>query len=180
MSTATYRFDILDLADPIHPVRLGGFYQGTIGWYSFSISGNRAYLLRSGGGVDVLDISSPNNPLLLGTYTNIDFLDGHFHPGTNGLQVIGNRLYIADTQFHIYDVSSPTKAILIGSYDAPGVGSDMWLAGDLAYVANARNNLGAGYGLEIIDLSRETNPFLRGWFRNGTTGRFFYMSSIQH
>jgi hypothetical protein len=176
-----FTFEILDLADPIHPVRLGGLFQGSIGWISFSISGSRAYLLRSGGGVDVLDISSPNNLLLLGTYTNIDFLDGHFHPFTNGLKVLGNRLYIADTRFQIYDVSSPTKAILIGSYDPPGAGYDMQLAGNLAYVASPERGLRTGdYGLEIIDLSRETNPFLRGWFRNGNTGLFFYMSSIRH
>jgi hypothetical protein len=175
-------FEILDLTDPLHPARLGGSCPCGSGalWLSFSVSGNRAYLLRSFGGVDVLDISSPNNPLLIGTYANIDFLDGYFHPFTHGFQVIGNRLYIADTRFQIYDLSSPTKATLIGSYDAPGAGYDMWLAGDLAYVGNPERGAQAGdYGFEIIDLSRETNPFLRGWFRNGNTGRFFYMSSIQ-
>jgi len=128
----------------------------------------------------VLDISSPSKPLLLSTYTNIDFLDGYFHPFTQGFQVIGDRLYIADTRFQIYDVSSPTKAILIGSYDAPGAGYDMWLAGDLAYVASPERGLKAGdYGLEIIDVTSKVNPFLRGWFLNGNTGRFFYMSSLQ-
>ena len=180
VSTGTYVFEILDLADPIHPVRLGGFYEGAIGWATFSISGNRAYLLKFAGGVDVLDIDSPNNPLLLGTYTNIDFLDGHFHPITRGFQVIDNRLYIADTRFQLYDVSSPTKAILIGSYDAPGAGYDMWLAGDLAYVANPEKGLQTGdYGFEIIDLSDEANPFLRGWFLNSNTGRFFYVQPIR-
>jgi hypothetical protein len=175
-----YTFDILDLTDPLSPARLGGFFEGSIGWISFSISGNRAYLLRSAGGVDVLDISSPNNPLLLGTYTNLDFLDGNFHPFTQGFQVIDNQLYIADTRFQIYDVSSPAKAILIGSYDAPGAGYDMRLAGNLAYVASPERGLNTGdYGLEIIDLSNQANPFLRGWFRNGNTGQFFYMSSIR-
>jgi hypothetical protein len=173
-------FKILDLADPIHPLLLGQYNQGSLGWVSFSVSGNRAYLLRSAGGVDVLDISSPNNPLLLGTYANIDFLDGHFHPFTNGFQVIGDRMYIADTQFQIYDVSSPTQAILIGRYDAPGAGYDMRIAGDLAYTANGERGLGTGdYGFEIIDLSRETNPFLRGWFHNGATGQFFYTPLTQ-
>jgi hypothetical protein len=172
--------EILDLTDPIHPVRLGGYLQGSLGWVSFSVSGNRAYLLRSAGGVDVLDISSPSTPLLIGTYTNIDFLDGHYHPFTRGFQVIGNQLYIADTRFQIYDVTSPTKAILIGSYDAPGAGYDMWLADHLAYVANAERGLMTGdYGLEIIDISNQVNPFLRGWFHNGSAGRFFYMQPIR-
>jgi hypothetical protein len=173
-------FEILDLSDPIHPLLLGGYYQGSLGWTSFSVSGNRAYLLRSAGGVDVLDISSPNMPILIGTYTNIDFLDGYFHPSTRGFQVVGDRLYIADTRFQIYDVASPTQAVLLSSYDAPGAGYDLWLADDLAYVANAERGLKTGdYGFEIIDISNQASPFLRGWFLNGGAGRFFYMQPIR-
>jgi hypothetical protein len=176
----TYSFEIFDLSDPLHPSKMGSFYQGTIGWYGFSVAGNRAYLLRSAGGVDVLDISNPSNPLLIGTYTNIDMLDGHFHPTTNGVEVVDNRLYIADARFQIYDVSSPTKAILLASYDAPGVGYDMELVGRLAYVVNPETGLKTGdYGLEIIDVGNQASPFLRGWFLNGGPGRFFYMQPIR-
>ena len=175
----TYTFEIFDLADPLHPAKVGSYSQAAIGWYGFSVAGNRAYLLRSAGGVDVLDISSPSNPSLIGTYTNIDMLDGHFHATTNGIQVIGNRLYIADTRFQIYDVSSPTKAVLLGSYDAPGAGHDMELIGQLAYIVSPESGLKTGdYGLEIIDISNQASPFLRGWFLNGITGRFFYMQPI--
>lgn len=177
-----FTFEILDLSDPLHPARFGGICLCTLDvlWLSFSISGNLVYLLRSAGGVDVLDISSPNKPIVIGTYTNIDFLNGFSHPFTRGFQVIGNRLYIVDARFQIYDVSSPTKAVLLGSYDAPGGGYAMWLAGDLAYVGCPDHGVQVGdYGLEIIDLSYETNPFLRGWFHNGNTGQFFYMQPIQ-
>jgi hypothetical protein len=175
-------FEILDITDQLHPTRLGGICLCGSGalWLSFSVSGNRAYLLRSFGGVDVLDISSPNKPSLLNTYTNIDFLDGHFHPFTQGFQVIGNRLYIADTRFQIYDLSSPTKAVLIGSYDAPGAGYDMWLAGDVAYVGNPESGLQTGdYGFEVINIANEAQPILKGWFLRGNTGRFFYMQAIR-
>ncbi|HEU5097803.1 MAG TPA: hypothetical protein VFU22_02080 [Roseiflexaceae bacterium] len=177
---STYTFEIFDLADPLHPTKLGSFYQGTIGWYGFSVAGNRAYLLRSAGGVDVLDLSNPSNPVLTGTYTNIDMLDGYFHPTTNGIEVVGNRLYIADTRFQIYDLSSPTEALLLASYDAPGAGHDMELIGQLAYIVNPEFGLKTGdYGFEIIDISNQASPFLRGWFLNGSTGRFFYMQPIR-
>ena len=56
----------------------------------------------------------------------------------------------------------------------------MRLAGDLAYVANPEKGLQTGdYGFEIIDLSDEANPFLRGWFLNSNTGRFFYVQPIR-
>jgi hypothetical protein len=179
-SQGTYTLHIFDLADPLHPTKLGSFYQGTIGWYGFSIAGNRVYLLRGAGGVDVLDISNPSNPVLIGTYTNIDMLDGRFHPNTNGIEVIGDRLYIADTRFQIYDVSSPTKAILLASYDAPGASYDMEVVDQLAYTVNPESGLKTGdYGFEIIDISNQASPFLRGWFHNGNTGRFFYMQPIR-
>jgi len=176
----TYTFEVFDLTDPLHPVKMGSFSQGMSGWYGFSVAGDRAYLLRPAGGVDVLNISSPSNPLLIGTYTNIDMLDGYFHPTTNGIEVVDNRLYIADTRFQIYDVSSPTKAVLLASYDAPGAGHDMEVIGQLAYVVNPEGGLKTGdYGLEIIDLSNQASPFLRGWFLNGNTGRFFYVQPIR-
>jgi hypothetical protein len=178
--SGTYTLDIFDLADPLHPTKMSSYYQGTTGWYGFSIAGSRAYLLRGVGGVDVLDISNASTPLLIGTYTNIDLLDGRFHPSTNGIKVIDNRLYIADTRFQIYDVTSPTQALLLGSYDAPGAGYDMEIAGRLAYVVNPERGLQTGdYGVEIIDIGNQADPFLRGWFLNGSAGRFFYMQPIR-
>jgi hypothetical protein len=170
-------FDILSLSDPLHPVRLGGFYEGEISYYGFHVVGDRAYLIRPSRGVEVVDVSNPNNPLLIGTYANI--LDGNAQ--TLGIRVFGNMLYIAGTKFEIYNVSSPTKAVLLGSYDPPGFSYDMRVAGSFAYLANADRGSQAGdYGFEIIDLSNQASPFLRGWFHNGNTGRFFYMPSIHH
>jgi len=168
-----YGFGILDLTDPIHPVRLGGFYEGTITYYGFSVSGDRVYMIRPGNGIEVLDVSNPNNPIKIGTYTNIP--DGNM--GTFGIQVIGNTLYIAGAKFEIYDVSSPTAAVRIGSCDPPGLSINLRVVDNLAYSANPA---GVGdYGLEIVDISNHTNPFLRGWFVNGNSGRFFYMPGIQ-
>ncbi|MEO7910062.1 MAG: hypothetical protein ABIV47_10470 [Roseiflexaceae bacterium] len=169
-------FDILSLADPIHPVRLGGFYEGEIPYYGFDVVGDRAYVIRPNRGVEVLDVSNPNNPLLIGTYTNI--VDGNAQ--TLSIRVVGNTLYIAGTKFEIYDVSSSTTAVLLGSYDPPGFGYNMRVVGNSAYLANAdRGSQSGDYGFEIIDLSNQASPFLRGWFHNGSAGRFFYMPPIR-
>ncbi len=56
-------------------------------YYSFSVSGNRACLPRVGSGIAVLDVSNPNNPLLIDTYTNITV-----NSNTMGIQVIENPL----------------------------------------------------------------------------------------
>jgi len=111
------------------------------------------YLALGALGLQILDISNPTSPSLVGNYNpSGDFLK---------IKISGNYAYVVDladfvsANIQILDISNPTSPSLVGSYD--GFFLNIFLLDEYMY--------GAGFmsgKLEIIDISDPTSPSLAG------------------
>ena len=89
---------IIEVSDPAHPVRRGGYT--TDGAEDVDVMGSRAYLASSYRGLKVLDVSDPAHPVYHGGYDT---------PAID-VTVAGNLIYVAADLggLLIFDVSDPT------------------------------------------------------------------------
>lgn len=111
------------------------------------IVGNLAFVADSvGGGVQIIDVSVPAEPRLVGAYDT---------PGQSwGVQVVGQTAYVADWSagLQIVDVSTPEAPVLKGTYDTPGLPVSVQVIGELAYIAD---HFG---GLQIVNVVNPSAP----------------------
>ncbi len=134
------------------------------------IVGNLAYIANGFSGLSIVDISNPNNPILLGSRDT---------PGdASGIDVEGNYAYIADytSGLQIIDVSNPNNPTMAGSYEGSVSPRTLDVEGNFAYLA------GSSGGLKIVDVSDPYNPTLAGIYgasANGiqTVGNLTYVAS---
>jgi hypothetical protein len=200
---------ILDISDPTNPIGVGSITDGANGAdelngvWSIAISGNYAYVTGYGvdfsgsdGGVQILDVSDPTNPVGVGSIT-----DGESGAddlaGAISIAVSGNYAYVAssiDDGVQILDISDPTNPIGVGSITDGANGADelegAWaitIAGNYAYVASADDD-----GVQILDISDPTNPVgvgsitdeangadeLEGAYGITISGNYAYVASI--
>ena len=103
----------------------------------------------SGGGVYILDVSDPQNPVKVSEsiHTRGLVYDLFFE---HNLQ----RLYIADgpAGLEIWDISDPLNPGRLGYCDTPGSAHGVFIVNEYAYIADA------GSGLRVIDVSTPSNP----------------------
>ena len=112
------------------------------------VLGTRAYVAAGTAGLQVVDISDPVAPALMGGYNT----DGK----AEGVYVADNLVaYIADGAegLQVIDVSKPAKPKRLGGYKTGGYASGVWVVGDIAYLAD-----GASKGLQIFDVSNPAAP----------------------
>jgi hypothetical protein len=114
------------------------------------VVGNYAYVADGDSGLQIIDISNPQNPIFKGNYDTPSI--------SYDLKVVGNYAYVADNHsgLQIIDISNPQNPILKGNYDTPGLSYGLKVVGNYAYVADYYN------GLQIIDISNPSNPILKG------------------
>ncbi|WP_013334240.1 Calx-beta domain-containing protein [Gloeothece verrucosa] len=136
--------------DDIGGITFKGTYNTPGAAWKLKIKGNYAYVSDWQCGLQVIDISNPNNPILK---ANLD-TSGE----SRGLAVVGNLVYVADgsSGLQIMDISNPLSPIQLGNYKTSGHAWDVKVVGNLAYVA-AHDS-----GLQIIDISNPNSPFLVG------------------
>ncbi len=114
-----------------------------------TIAGTLAYVSLERGGLAIVDVSDPENPVRRGS----------FNPGSSFLirdiAVSANRAYVADTGFglRVLDVSDPDHPVAIGSLRTPGPHS-LALVGRFAYLACGDD------GLLVVDVSDPGRPVL--------------------
>ncbi|MEW6380204.1 MAG: chitobiase/beta-hexosaminidase C-terminal domain-containing protein [bacterium] len=124
--------------------RVTGWAQGV------HAQGDYVYVADDTLGLQIIDISQPDQPAIRGSYDT---------PGwASGVQVQSNFAYIADgySGLQVIDISRPDAPALTGSYDTPGYAYGVFVRGTCAYVADDR------CGLQIIDISQPARPALRG------------------
>jgi hypothetical protein len=99
-------------------------------------------------GLQILDLSNPSLPVLLGTIETPGYaLD---------VELSGQTAYVADfSGFRIIDISRPNAPEIVGSLTALGLPRDLAVVGNLVYVADLD-------GLKIIDVSLPTAPQVLG------------------
>jgi hypothetical protein len=104
-----------------------------------TVEGNYLYVACSYAGFQVVDITDPTNPVLVG---------GDTTPGLSyDVKISGDYAYLtgANSGFHVYDVHDPTNPTLLYTVDTVGNPLGVAVAGDYAYVAD-------GTGLQVVEV----------------------------
>lgn len=146
--------DIIDISNPIGPVRKSRFDTG--GSYEVFVNSNYAYIANTLDGVKIIDVSDPSSPALKGSYDP----SSDEYESVLGVYISGDYAYLADWYhgLHIINISNPASPVFSGLYDTPGQGIKVDVKGNYAYVAD-------GYGgLQIINVSNPFSPIPAGTY----------------
>jgi hypothetical protein len=150
--------DIVNVSDPQHPVRAAFLRtkeqeQQPETAVGVTVAGTLAYVCLAGGGLTIVDVSKPTNPVRRGTFNCASCL-------ILDVAVAGNRAYVADAWFglRVLDVTDPDRPVAIGSLQTPARDS-VALAGNFAYLAAGDN------GMVVVDVSDPYHPTLAGSYR---------------
>ena len=143
---------IFDIADPSNAIEVSD-----IEWphmlLSIEKAGNYVYLGTYDHGMQIVDVSSPEFPIIRGTFQVYGrifdlFLQDHY-------------AYIAnfDWGLHIVDITDAANPVLVGQYyTGPNTSMSIFVAGDLAYIAG--NSAGGNSALKIINVGNPNAPAL--------------------
>ena len=143
--------------DDTAEIAVVGFEPTALGFVSIpgfannvDVSGPFAYVAAGATGLQVVDVTNPGAPVIVGSRNTSG--------NANDVKVRGNLAFIADgsSGLQILDVSTPTNPVLLGAVDTPGNAVDVVVRGNLAYVADGTA------GLQIVDVSDAANPFRVG------------------
>ncbi len=165
---------ILDISNPIHPVRVGG-YRLDGEEPHVTVAGNSAYLALPSGleGVTVLDISNPANPARVSGIT--------LQPDSSATSsaVADGKLYVAGRAgLFVFDVTQPENPLLLGDYSTSIHGARrLAVSGQHTYLVE-------GYeGLHILDVANPEQPLRLGTYRTedyaedvAISGHFAYLT----
>jgi hypothetical protein len=138
---------VLEVSDPAHPA-----------WVSRSPifpddaedvavrEGIAAYVADRTGGLQLLDLSDPRRPAILGADAGPE--------QASAVAVSGTVAYVADLYrgLRAIDVSDPRAPRELGFYSLAGQSWGVALAGSVAYIANGSQ------GLRLLDISDAANP----------------------
>jgi len=113
--------------------------------YDVTLSGNLAFVADRDSGLQVVDVSDPQNPFIIGSVDTSDALS---------VALSGNLAFVADGYggLQVADVSDPHHPTIIASMATPGAASDVALSGNLAFIADWDS------GLQVVDVSDPHNP----------------------
>jgi hypothetical protein len=143
---------------------LAGFYDTPGQSYDVVVSGNYAYVADGSAGLQIIDISNPAAPTLVGTYHSLgtSTVTGALdEPVTTWfVAVAGNYAYVPDqySNLRIINISNPASPTLAGTYGPMSYPKGIDVVGNYAYVAD-----GPG-GLKILNISNPASPTLVGTY----------------
>ncbi|NQU05967.1 MAG: choice-of-anchor D domain-containing protein, partial [Calditrichaeota bacterium] len=116
------------------------------------VRGDYAYVADYWEGLQIYNVSDPENPEAVGSFDT---------PGTAyGVYVEGDYAYVADfsSGLRIIDISNPAEPDEVGAYDTDGRSYAVQVIGDYAYVADEAS------GICIVDVSDPTDPTVVGTY----------------
>ncbi|MHB1035357.1 MAG: Ig-like domain-containing protein [Pirellulales bacterium] len=151
---------ILDVANPAAPVRLGGYKYNTTGFaMDVVIVGNLAYVADGTAGLQIVDVSNSGSPVLLGRYDTLG--------AAYSVVISGTLAYVADYNggLQIIDVTNPAAPVRLGGYSTSSSAWSVAVWGTMAYVAEF------DAGIEILDITNSAAPVRVGGYH--TSGRAF-------
>jgi hypothetical protein len=104
---------IYDIQNDTSLMQLGTYT--VTGLRSLVVAGDRAYLAMAGAGVQIIDVSDPAHPALLGSYDS----PADTYSATQ-VRAEGDRVYVAATYdgfagLQVFDMSNPANPMLLGS-----------------------------------------------------------------
>lgn len=129
-----------------------GDLQYGMGANSITISGNYAYIASGSYGLNIVDVSDPQNIELEGNYNT---------PGTAlFVTVVDNLAFVADgdSGLQIIDITDPSLPARRGFIDTSGIAYSVSVYNNIAYVADGEA------GLTLINVSSSSSPQLIGTF----------------
>jgi hypothetical protein len=144
--------EMVNISNPAAPVQAGtcilsGSPQGVIA------RGDYAFVAGFGSGLEVVDISDPAHPVLVGV--------GLTQSTAISVALQGPYVFVgemgAPSTFEIFDASSPSQPVHIGSVSIAGQVNDVTVTGTTAYLA-----VGNAVGLQIVDVSNPRFPVALG------------------
>ncbi len=147
-----YLLDISNLSNPT----LRTTYQWNNWNYEAVVSqGDYAYLAAHVNGVEVVNISDPDNPFHADSFGGLENAWDVF--------IDGDHLYVADGPggIKIYSLNNPATPSLVGSVLTNGSAREVTVVNGTAYVAS-----GAA-GFDIVDVSNPSNPQLLSNYNSG-------------
>lgn len=133
---------ILDLTTPSSPQNAGSLLLS--GSEKIEMSGDYAFLTGGSGGLHVVDVSDPGNPLPVASLPTLTL--------PNDMFLAGSWLYLVnDDSLEVVDVGNPTSPQIVGAAYSPGWYPTSVVAwSGTAYVANGM--------LEMLDVSDPQDP----------------------
>ena len=113
------------------------------------VSGTHAYIADYLSGLQVIDITDPASPQIVGSLDT---------PGVAfGVAVSGTHAYIADwSGLQVINTTYPTTPYNVGSVDTPGDAYGVAVSGTHAYVADYL------FGLQVVDITFPAHPQIVG------------------
>ncbi|MFC1779696.1 DUF1566 domain-containing protein [Thermodesulfobacteriota bacterium] len=133
--------------------------------WSVDVSGQYAYVVAGGASssavLQVIDISTPQNPFIVGTLQL---------PGWGGAGVVsGSYVYVANefAGLQVVDVSDPQNPAIVGSVDIPTQAFNLSVVDQYAYVADDT-------GLQIINITDPLQPNIVGSIATPDSGDIYW------
>lgn len=160
VAAGTSGIHVVDISNPINPTIIGsvniplGPGGAALSATSVYVSGSYAYVTDYGyaytGGFEVIDISSPNNPTIVGS-ADIPIYGAH------GLYVSGSYAYVGGDNgcLNVVDINDPQNPTIIGSANVcQGCGSllSIYVSNSYAYVCPNSSTL------YVVDINNGESP----------------------
>jgi hypothetical protein len=117
--------------------------------FGIAVLGDLAYMACGQVGLQLVDISDPALPQLLGIVDT---------PGTaQHVDARGGYAYVADGSegLQIIDVNDPNSPVIIGNFATPGYAYDIVTIGNVAYIAD-------NTGIHVLDITMPDMPVVIG------------------
>ncbi len=163
--TTSDGFHVIDVSNKSDP-RQVWYYEAEDHANKVNIQGNYAYLTESSSGLQIFDISKPDNPVIIGHLHITDLImDEIFLSGTYAYVAAGHN------GLRIIDVSVPENPKEVGYFDEGfRLAGDLHVSNNFAYVTDGVN------GLRIIDVSLPENMELSTLFKTGDFAKDVFVS----
>jgi len=141
---------ITDVSDPEHPEILGSFYDGGVN-RNVRILGSYAYVTDYEDGLEIVDISYPSNPVMIGCHDLDDI---------RGVEVVGDIAYVTAPRIglRVLNISNPAEPKIIQSVPGTGSAESICVYDDRIYLGCS------GQGVRIVSITYPLNPRVTGDF----------------
>jgi hypothetical protein len=130
-----------------------------------SVSSGLLGVAEGFGGLQIVSVMNPYNPVVLGTFSTYDMVQD--------VAMVGNLAYVAASTagLQIIDISDPAHPVWVGNFTTNMSAFAVRVVGHYAFVgcpaALALTNKPMGLGLQIIDVSNPAQPVLLGTTSRG-------------